>query len=193
MHRRFACLLAVYCTATHAQIEAAAAPQQVVISGAQTDLEAGQDFVAGKIIIGQKKIADSGLQNTGELLRREPAISVDKSGRIGLLGLPGYTQVLVDGQPPAGDTMNIDLVRVERIEIAKTTTAATGPFGVAGTINIILRKKAAQDLVPLARQCADRGWQEGHGPDLDDHRCDGWLVQPYLHAVTVAPLVHRAQ
>lgn len=130
-------------------MEASAPPQQVVISGAQTDVEAGQDFVAGKIIIGQKKIADSGLQNTGELLRREPAISVDKSGRIGLLGLPGYTQVLVDGQAQTGDTMNIDLMRVERVEIAKTTTAATGPFGIAGTINIVLRKaqrKAASKL-----------------------------------------------
>lgn len=140
MHRRLACLFAICSTCAHAQTGALAPPQQVVISGAQTDVEAGQEFVAGKIIIGQKKIADSGLQTTGELLRREPAISVDKSGRIGLLGLPGYTQVLVDGQAPAGDFMNIDLTRVERIEIAKTTTAATGPFGIAGTINIVLRK-----------------------------------------------------
>ncbi|WP_306395778.1 TonB-dependent receptor plug domain-containing protein [Telluria beijingensis] len=154
MHRRFACLFIVYSTCAQAQTQASAPPQQVVISGAQTDVEAGQDFVAGKIVIGQKKIADSGLQNTGELLRREPAISVDKSGRIGLLGLPGYTQVLVDGQPPAGDFMNIDLTRVERIEIAKTTFAATGPFGIAGTINIVLRKaqrKAASRLTGNAR------------------------------------------
>ena len=161
MHRRFAWLLAVYCTGTHAQIEASAAPQQVVISGAQTDLEASQDFVAGKIIIGQKKIADSGLQNTGELLRREPAISVDKSGRIGLLGLPGYTQVLVDGQAPAGDTMNIHLMRVERIEIAKTTTAATGPFGVAGTINIILRKKQRKTSSRLHGNVRTEGGKKG--------------------------------
>lgn len=149
MHQRFAFLLALYCTCAHAQTGASVPPQQVVISGAQTDIEAGQDFVAGKIIIGQKKIADSGLQNTGELLRREPAISVDKNGRIGLLGLPGYTQVLVDGQVPVGDTMNIELVRIERIEIAKTTTAATGPFGIAGTINIVLRttqRKASSRL-----------------------------------------------
>ncbi len=161
MHRRFACLLAVYCTGTHAQIEASAAPQQVVISGAQTDLEASQDFFAGKIIIGQKRIADSGLQNTGELLRREPAISVDKSGRIGLLGLPGYTQVLVDGQAPAGDTMNIDLVRVERIEIAKTTTAATGPFGIAGTINIVLRKAQRKTSSRLHGNVRTEGGKKG--------------------------------
>ncbi|MGI4844991.1 MAG: TonB-dependent receptor plug domain-containing protein [Janthinobacterium lividum] len=161
MPRRFACLLAVCCSCAHAHIETSAPPQQVVISGAQTDVEAGWDFVAGKIIIGQKKIADSGLQNTGELLRREPAISVDKSGRIGLLGLPGYTQVLVDGQAQSGDYMNIDLVRVERIEIAKTTTAATGPFGIAGTVNIILRKAQRKASSRLHGNVRTEGGKKG--------------------------------
>lgn len=161
MHRRLACLFAIYGTCAHAQTEASAPPQQVVISGAQTDVEAGQDFVAGKIIIGQKKIADSGLQNTGELLRREPAVSVDKSGRIGLLGLPGYTQILVDGQDPAGDYMNIDLMRVERIEIAKTTTAATGPFGIAGTINIVLRKAQRKASSKLHGNVRTEGGKRG--------------------------------
>ena len=161
MHRRLACLFVVYCTSAHAQTEATAPPQQVVISGARTDVEAGQDFVAGKIVIGQKKIADSGLQNTGELLRREPAISIDKSGRIGLLGLPGYTQVLVDGQAHTGDTMNIDLMRVERIEIAKTTTAATGPFGIAGTINIVLRKVQRKASSKLHGNVRTEGGRKG--------------------------------
>lgn len=161
MRRRLACLFIVHCTCAHAQTEASAPPQQVVISGAQTDIEAGQDFVAGKIVIGQKKIADSGLQNTGELLRREPAISVDKSGRIGLLGLPGYTQVLVDGQAPVGDFMNIDLVRIERIEIAKTTLAATGPFGIAGTINIILRKAPRKAASKLSGNVRTEGGKRG--------------------------------
>lgn len=161
MHRRLACLFVVYCTSAHAQTEATAPPQQVVISGARTDVEAGQDFVAGKIVIGQKKIADSGLQNTGELLRREPAISIDKSGRIGLLGLPGYTQVLVDGQAHTGDTMNIDLMRVERIEIAKTTTAATGPFGIAGTINIVLRKAQRKASSKLHGNVRTEGGRKG--------------------------------
>lgn len=161
MHRHLACLLALYCTSVHAQLDASAPPQQVVISGAQTDVEAGQDFVAGKIIIGQQKIAASGLQNTGELLKREPAVSVDKSGRIGLLGLPGYTQVLVDGQAHSGDPMNIDLARVERIEIAKTTTAATGPFGIAGTINIVLRKAQRKASARLQGNVRTEGGRKG--------------------------------
>lgn len=52
--------------------------QQVVVNGSQTDIEASRDFVAGKLIIGRKQIADSGLQNVSEILKREPAVSVGK-------------------------------------------------------------------------------------------------------------------
>jgi outer membrane receptor for ferrienterochelin and colicin len=114
--------------------------QQVLVNGSQTDVEASRDFVAGKIVIGKQRITESGVQNVGELLRREPAISIGKDGRPGLLGLPGYTQILVDGVTPVGDPLATDLVHIERIEIIKSTTAATGPFGIAGTINIVRRK-----------------------------------------------------
>lgn len=118
----------------------AASPQQVIVKGGRTDVEASRDFVAGKIVIGRQRVAESGLQNTGELLRREPAVSIGKDGRLGLLGLPGYTQILVDGMPFQGDPLSIDLVHIERIEIIKSTTAASGPIGIAGTINMVRRK-----------------------------------------------------
>ncbi|MBC7618415.1 MAG: TonB-dependent receptor, partial [Candidatus Saccharibacteria bacterium] len=116
----------------------------VVVTGSQTDTEARKEFVAGKIIIGRKRIEDSGLQNVAELLRREPAITYGKDGRIGLMGLPGYTQVLVDGAPPSGgDSLNeLKLTRVEKIEIVKSTMAEFGPYSIAGTINIVTRKIA---------------------------------------------------
>jgi len=149
MRRRFTWILLLPFAHALAQTEQPIPPQQVVISGAQTDVEAGQDFVAGKIIIGSKRIAASGLQNTGELLAREPAVTVGKDGRIGLLGLPGYTQILVDGLPYQGDPMALDLIHVGSIEIIKTSTAATGPFGIAGTINIVRRmamRKVSSEL-----------------------------------------------
>ncbi|MBV7537668.1 TonB-dependent receptor [Duganella sp. sic0402] len=115
--------------------------QKVIVNGRQSDTEASRDFAAGKLIIGRQSIVDSALQNVSELLRREPAVTIGKDGRIGLLGLPNYTQILVDGHPPAGKSaLEIDLAQVERIEIIKTTTAETGPFGIAGTINIVSRR-----------------------------------------------------
>lgn len=115
-------------------------PAKVIISGAKTDLDASRDFIAGKIVIGKKTISESGVQNVGEILRREPAITLGKDGRIGLLGLPGYTQILVDGAPPSSiDPLTLDTIQVERIEIIKSATAATGPYGIAGTVNIVRR------------------------------------------------------
>lgn len=148
MRCRFACLILFNLTRAHAETEAPAPPQQVVVTG-QTEVEASRDFVAGKIVIDKARIANSGLQNTGELLAREPAISVGKDGRIGLLGLPGYTQVLVDGLPPTGDALTLDLIHVERIEILKSTTAATGPFGIAGTTNIVRRTTTRKAMTQL--------------------------------------------
>lgn len=147
---RFALTCFAVCLTAMARAEppVTAAPRQVVVNGAQGDIEASRDFVAGKVIIGKARIAGSGLQNVGDLLNREPSVSVGKDGRIGLLGLPGYTQVLVDGMPPQGDTFTLDLVHVERIEIIKSSTAATGPIGIAGTINIIRRKA---QKTPLAQ------------------------------------------
>ncbi|MFZ6846154.1 TonB-dependent receptor plug domain-containing protein [Undibacterium sp. RuTC16W] len=132
-------------------LPATSASKEVVINGSLTDVEARRDFVAGKIIIGRKRIEDSGLQNVAELLKREPVVTVGKDGRIGLLGLPGYTQVLVDGMPPtAGKELSeLDLVRVEKIEIIKSAVAEFGPFGIAGTINVVTRKierKKAEQL-----------------------------------------------
>lgn len=116
-------------------------PQKVIVNAAQTDLEASRDFAAGKLIIGRKRIAESGLQNAAELLKREPSVTVGKDGQISLLGLPGYTQILLNGQKPDGRSpLEIDLSDIERIEIMKSSTAQTGPFGIAGTINLITRK-----------------------------------------------------
>lgn len=116
---------------------------QVVVVTGQADTDSGREFVAGKIIIGRQRIEQSGVRTVEELLKREPSVSVSGDGRIGLLNMPGYTQVLVDGQPPRGGrTSELDLVHVEKIEIVKSSMAEYGPFGIAGTINIVTRKTA---------------------------------------------------
>jgi outer membrane cobalamin receptor len=125
--------------------------QQVTISGQQTDIAASQNFIAGKIIIGRKRIEESGLQTAGELLREEPAISVTSNGRIGLLGLPGYTQILIDGkaQNLGSNITDFPLLQIEKIEITKSTLAEFGPYSIAGTINIITRSSARKTSTNL--------------------------------------------
>jgi outer membrane receptor for ferrienterochelin and colicins len=136
--------------------------QQVEINGAPTDIEANRELAAGKLIIGRQKITNIGLQNVNELLKREPAITIGKDGRLSLLGLPGYTQILVDGLPAIGkNPLDLDLSEVEQIEIIKTTTAETGPFGIAGTINVILRKHVRKNQQQLNLEVKSMGGEHG--------------------------------
>jgi outer membrane receptor for ferrienterochelin and colicins len=157
---KLTCLLMLLTTQACAGTEKMSS-QQVIVKGGQNDVEGGQDSVAGKIIVGKQRIAESGVQNVGELLRREPAISIGKDGRLGLLGLPGYTQILVDGLPPQGDPLANDLVHIERIEIIKSTTAANGPIGIAGTINIIRRKAERKAFTQASAGASSTGGRLG--------------------------------
>jgi len=133
---------------------------QVIVAGSQAK-QSENDFVAGKLVIGRKIISESGKQNVADILRREPAITVSKDGRISLMGMQGYTQVLVDGLPPSvNDPFEMDLSQVERIEIMTSATASTGPFGIGGTINIIRRKAAParfSQITSSASHVADHG------------------------------------
>ena len=59
-----------------------------------------RSVVAGKLILGRGLLARSNVATVREVLLRDPAVSVSANGRIGLMGLPGYTEVLLDGDPP---------------------------------------------------------------------------------------------
>lgn len=137
-------------------------PAKVVVSGSQSDMAARRDFVAGKIIISRKRIEESGADNVAELLKRVPAVSVSANGRIGLLGLPGYTQILVDGAPPPpGKGLGqMNLIHVEKIEIVKSAVAEFGPFGIAGTINVVTRQTERKTSTRISASARSTG---GHG------------------------------
>jgi outer membrane receptor for ferrienterochelin and colicins len=161
VNTRFKTLVLVAMTA-HA-IPALAQPAQVVVS-ASPAASAQREFVAGKIIIDRRRIEESGVRTVEEILKREPAVTVSGDGRIGLLNMPGYTQILVDGQAPqGGKTGELDVVHVEKIEIVKSSMAEYGPFGIAGTINIVSRKTARKTSTRLT---AGAGVGRQYGPNL---------------------------
>ena len=106
-------------------------------------------MVAGKLILGRRLLERSNASNVREVLLRDPAVSVSASGRIGLLGLPGYTEVLLDGAPPPPglDPLTLPPAQVERIEIIRGTSADTGLGAIAGTINVV--RRAQRRALPL--------------------------------------------
>ncbi|MBE9055011.1 TonB-dependent siderophore receptor [Sphaerospermopsis sp. LEGE 08334] len=115
-------------------------------------IEERQQSPTGVIILDQREIQRFNYRTVGEVLRRQPGVVLggppgeDKDVR--LLGLPKeYTQILINGQrfPDGGENREFKVDRipvslVERIEIISNPTATQNSQGVAGTVNIILKK-----------------------------------------------------
>ncbi|MCQ6458418.1 TonB-dependent receptor plug domain-containing protein, partial [Vibrio parahaemolyticus] len=83
-----------------------------------------------------------------DVLKRVPGISVrgvqGKGGQVRMRGLgSGYTQVMLNGEraPPGFSLDSIAPELIERIEVARAATADASTQAIAGSINIILKRK----------------------------------------------------
>ncbi|WEF31723.1 TonB-dependent receptor plug domain-containing protein [Pseudoduganella chitinolytica] len=140
----------------------AASLSTVEVKGSRHDQR--RDETAGTVVLGRAQLAADGDRTLAEALQRLPGITVDTSGRgatIRMRGLgSGYTQVLLNGVPaPAGftvDTLAPELV--ERVEILRAGSAELGTQGIAGTVNIVLRKVPAR---PRQEYGASVEWLDG--------------------------------
>ncbi len=114
-------------------------PARVEVRGA-----AEPPGAAARRVVGRAEIAAYGDANLADVLRRQGGVAVVGS-EVRMRGLgTGYTQVLVDGEPVA-QGFTVDAIApelVERIEIARSPTADRSAQAVAGSINIVLRKRA---------------------------------------------------
>jgi len=126
----------------------ASATPQVEIKGAAYD--ARRDDTASRIVIKRDEITRYGERSLLDVLKRLPGVTIDTSGGRGgtiqLRGLGAYTQVLVNGERvPSGfsfDSLSPDVI--ERIEVLRAASADLPTQGVAGTINIILRRASGK-------------------------------------------------
>lgn len=125
------------------QPDAEQEPQKVIVQGQKSESSGGRDVVAGKIILGREWLDRTASSTIAEALRRESSVSVGSNGKISLKGLPGYTQILLDGQPVSGsgNPLEMDPSLIDRVEIIHSASADSGPFGLAGTINVITRSR----------------------------------------------------
>ncbi|MGX9219044.1 TonB-dependent receptor plug domain-containing protein [Massilia varians] len=143
-------LVAGLCAQAAAQENTAdGAIQQVEVKGAGYD--ARRDDTAARIVINRDEVVRYGDSNVADVLKRIPGVTVTMGGgrstQIRMRGLGGgYTQILVNGErTPAGfalDTLSPDMI--ERIEVLRVASAEFSSESVAGTINIVLRKKTKQ-------------------------------------------------
>lgn len=122
--------------------------QQVIIQSGDSDRRARSTTTA--IIVGRDAIMRQGDTSLTEVLKRQPAITVEaspgKAPAIRMRGMgAGYVSILLDGLPAPADfsleSISPDLV--ERIEIQRAATAETSSQAAAGTINVIMRRAGA--------------------------------------------------
>ncbi len=129
---------------------AGATPNQldrVEVRGGPTANSRRRLSTASRIVIDREELERLGDTVLGDVLRRLPGVTLGgrpgRGGDIRMRGLgSGYTQILIDGErAPAGFAVeDLPPDQVERIEIYRAPTAATGARAIAGTINIILRE-----------------------------------------------------
>jgi outer membrane receptor for ferrienterochelin and colicin len=179
------CLLCIYSGTVVGQVDSGKSPK-VVINGSVSDTELRQESVAGKIIISRKNIEDSGVTTAYELLKRQPAVTVSAKGQLGLMGMPGYTQLLIDGVPaPAGkNPLDLDVVHIEKVEIVRSAMAEFGPFGSAGTINIVSRKINRRNLSMLRTGVTASALDKGANLAWSTNIADD--VSPFSYAAQVS-------
>jgi outer membrane receptor for ferrienterochelin and colicin len=124
----------------YAAAQEAPGPARVDVKGTAEQ----PDAAAAKKIVGRAEIAAYGDSNLADVLKRQGGVSVVGS-EVRMRGLgTGYTQILVDGEPvPQGFTIDsIAPELVERIEISRSPTADRSAQAVAGSFNIVLRKRS---------------------------------------------------
>lgn len=122
--------------------------QRIDITGAHAAQR--RDDTAGAHIVGRDDLLRHGDRSLADALRRVPGVTVmdsAKGSEIRMRGLGGgYTSVLLNGAPlPAGFSIDaLAPAMIERVEIIRTASAELSAQGIAGTVNIILRRQPAR-------------------------------------------------
>ncbi len=124
----------------------------VQVSASQDAYDPRRHDTATKIVVTEEEITKHGDTTLADVLKRQPGVTISGGnagrggGEIRMRGLgSGYTQILLNGEPaPPGFTLDdIAPSLIERIEIVRAATAEFSTQAIAGTVNIVLKKKFA--------------------------------------------------
>jgi len=115
---------------------------EIQVEAEQNIMEMGVD----KKVFNVEKDINSQSGSVTDVLKNIPSISVDNDGKITLRG-SGNVRILLNGKPsgilssdPNAVLEQIPANTVERVEILNNPTAKYDPEGMAGIINIVLKK-----------------------------------------------------
>ena len=104
-----------------------------------TEQKEAYEFTADKIVYTPAKdiIASSG--SAEDVLTQAPLVSVDQDGEVSLRG-NSNVNILVDGRAKRIDLGSISASQIKEVEVITSPSAKYDPEGMAGIINIVLKK-----------------------------------------------------
>jgi len=136
---------------------------------APAPLQQRRDDGAGRIVVTRDELLRHGDATVADTLRRQPGVAVN-GGQVQLRGMGGRTQFLIDGDPapPGFSPDNLAPELIERVEILRSASADSGGQGIAGTINIVLRRTATRlrTAATLVNEHSAAGWSPGATLDI---------------------------
>ena len=105
------------------------------------------EFEADKMVYNSSDDIVSGSGTAEDVLNKVPMVTVDQDGEVSLRGNPNV-KILVNGRPnrQGGDVDNIPASLIDKVEIITSPSAKYDPEGMAGIINIILKKGKYEGL-----------------------------------------------
>lgn len=137
-------------------------PANPEVSVGDIKIKAGSEFVTSEITVeAEKNLMEMGIDkkifnvekdimsqsgSATDILRNIPSITVDSDGNVSLRG-SGNVKILINGKPsgllssdPASVLEQIPANTIERVEVINNPSAKYDPEGMAGIINIVLKK-----------------------------------------------------
>lgn len=184
--RRLAALLSIVAFGAQAQQGKDALLPTATVIAAKEEVQARAAAPNPVVVVGREEIEKTNDLTLGDFLRRQPGISfTGPAGNIKDIRMrgmdKGYTQILVDGELWLGSTKErqiqvdqLPMSMIERVEIIRSPLADLPLDGIAGTINIVLRRADYSEFNIKAGGGVIDG-QEGSKPQ-------GTLQINYAHA-----------
>ncbi len=99
------------------------------------------EFEADKMVYNSSDDIVAGSGTAEDVLNKVPMVTVDQDGEVSLRGNPNV-KILINGRPnrQEGDVDNIPASLIDKVEIITSPSAKYDPEGMAGIINIVLKK-----------------------------------------------------
>ena len=139
--------------------------QNKFIEAASVDIKETKEiyeFETDKIVYNPENDIIASAGSAEDILGNAPMVTVDQDGEVQLRGKTNVN-ILVDGRKNRIDLANISGSQIEKVEVITSPSAKYDPEGMAGIINIVLKKGSTDGFTGNIK--ADGGHTQYHSMD----------------------------